>query len=846
MALYKYHYIELDTKRSPRISLQNIVAGETGNVFWITFSNNNEIVDMSEKSDGEFLYRVSLRIRSNLGVRRQDSDDPDGGITFIEAQTGDHGKIHILLSADAYTSGKNRCVLEIYSKRVEEDDTLICSAEWTFSAEENPTGENKGLVYPMMAYYEQLAKSWATGGTGKREGEDIDNAMYFKTLAEQAVRGGIIDPTFATWLNAHLSDFLSAISGDADKWLAEHITNLSNPPLDTSLSLSNAAAPANLLGFLVNYLGASVYRSDKKTATTTYNAIIKSNGNIEASTSSSAHLSIYPVDANKLYVLYGLSVRVPSTATALAVYSTSLFDGETTLTGNTIVVPSTTAATLTNYNVTFRPTSDGYIYIYSYGNYNALELYDGVYRSTTLDNISVSIKPSESYDVSFDDIFNKYESAFIDDFTARESFVDADHPYTILGSDADAPTITTGTGATRTGASGMATLAYSRTFDSFPYICLIGRVASAAQIVKVFDDSNSLTAGAISIGVNGGVMYNGDTYGNIHINAAYVVLVINSDSVTVYDDSGIEVRIPVSYTSDKPMNIALGFGANVDRLFGYGSFVEFVKRPMQTLDFNRCVALNEGADSLSSAKSVIRFTHGIWSNNSAVATVYYKPSDNPYMESVQGLSNNPCIKCVCDYSEDNGYRTEIGITPVKGSLKGKIGGLQRFRTSADYYMASADNPGTNDFYTYIFQLHDANFAVQGWRDGPPFTLRVYNGKLSAHVCYIDNGAVPQGDNVHTVNSYDLCDWEMDKWHHIEVEARIGWRNVLAPRLIVRVDGIERLNIETPLGYNIVSSGGYVNTHFGNYVPQWHDAAYTTKHSEVIVTNIRWEGTQNVN
>lgn len=303
MALYKYHYIELDTKRSPRISLQNIVAGETGNVFWITFSNNNEIVDMSEKSDGEFLYRVSLRIRSNLGVRRQDSDDPDGGITFIEAQTGDHGKIHILLSADAYTSGKNRCVLEIYSKRVEEDDTLICSAEWTFDAEENPTGENKGLVYPMMAYYEQLAKSWATGGTGKREGEDTDNAKYYKELAEQAVQGGIIDPTFATWLTAHMSEFLTAISGDTDEWLSEHISNPSNPPLDTSLSLANAAAPANLLGYFAHIaVGSEYYRIN-----TSGHIQLKAEGNTQGTTpTASATYSciVLPVKKGDSVTLY--------------------------------------------------------------------------------------------------------------------------------------------------------------------------------------------------------------------------------------------------------------------------------------------------------------------------------------------------------------------------------------------------------------------------------------------------------------------------------------------------------------------------------------------------------------
>ncbi len=201
MALYKYHYIELDTKRSPRISLQNIVAGETGNRLWITVTNNGDVIDMSEKEDDEFIYRVSLRIDSDLGTRRQDSDDPDGGITFIEANTGDHGKINILLSADSFTVGKNRCRLEIYSKRVEDDDTLICSAEWTFDADGNPTGENTGTTYPMMAYYEQLAKSWAVGGTGKRDGEDADNAMYYSDLARQAVEQGVVSPSVEEWLD---------------------------------------------------------------------------------------------------------------------------------------------------------------------------------------------------------------------------------------------------------------------------------------------------------------------------------------------------------------------------------------------------------------------------------------------------------------------------------------------------------------------------------------------------------------------------------------------------------------------------------------------------------------------
>lgn len=144
MALYKYHYIELDTKRSPRISLQNIVAGETGNRLIITVTNNGETVDMSEKEDDEYIYRVCLVIKSNLGVRRQDSATENSGITFIDANTGDHGKINILLSKDSFTAGMNRAVLEIFSKRVADNDTLICSAEFTFRAAYTVSGETRG------------------------------------------------------------------------------------------------------------------------------------------------------------------------------------------------------------------------------------------------------------------------------------------------------------------------------------------------------------------------------------------------------------------------------------------------------------------------------------------------------------------------------------------------------------------------------------------------------------------------------------------------------------------------------------------------------------------------------
>jgi hypothetical protein len=104
--LNKYHYIKLDTKRSPHISLQNIVAGETGNRIWISLYNDGEFVDLGEQDNGEFVYRVCLRVDSTLGTRRQDSAVDGSGITLIHDNTGNNGKANIRLSKDSFTAGK--------------------------------------------------------------------------------------------------------------------------------------------------------------------------------------------------------------------------------------------------------------------------------------------------------------------------------------------------------------------------------------------------------------------------------------------------------------------------------------------------------------------------------------------------------------------------------------------------------------------------------------------------------------------------------------------------------------------------------------------------------------------
>ena len=52
------------------------------------------------------------------------------------------------------------------------------------------------------------------------------------------------------------------ISTQTAAWLAEHITNPSNPPIDTSLTVSNAAADAKTVGDWLDFLKTSLYSSD--------------------------------------------------------------------------------------------------------------------------------------------------------------------------------------------------------------------------------------------------------------------------------------------------------------------------------------------------------------------------------------------------------------------------------------------------------------------------------------------------------------------------------------------------------------------------------------------------------
>lgn len=212
MALYKSHSITLDTKRTPKIALQNIVVGETGNKLTVTLKNDGSAVSLNGND-----YRVCLRVDSAKGVVRQDSSLPNSGITFS------NGKVIIMLSRDSFAASLNRCRLEIFSTETDTDDILICSSEFQFTAASNDTGENAGEVYPSLIIAEQEARQ-AT--------EDANNAASAASAA-------------ATSANTAASNANNAASAaDAAASAANTAASSANAASASANSAANAASAA--------------------------------------------------------------------------------------------------------------------------------------------------------------------------------------------------------------------------------------------------------------------------------------------------------------------------------------------------------------------------------------------------------------------------------------------------------------------------------------------------------------------------------------------------------------------------------------------------------------------------
>lgn len=133
-----------------------------------------------------------------------------------------------------------------------------------------------GTIYPKVVtldkpsvYWVVTASDTATDGNGQVQitftnGEEVIKTVTASTVTMPSlfVTGEEPDP-IATWVDDANEVLALAVSGipveirtevaaqmssTVDDWLEENITNPSSPPLDRSLTLANAAAPADLVG----------------------------------------------------------------------------------------------------------------------------------------------------------------------------------------------------------------------------------------------------------------------------------------------------------------------------------------------------------------------------------------------------------------------------------------------------------------------------------------------------------------------------------------------------------------------------------------------------------------------
>ena len=122
----------------------------------------------------------------------------------------------------------------------------------------------------------------------------------------------------------------------------------------------------------------------KQIGTETTGAYLNSNGALITSGVGNAFVvKTYPVTAGNTYILYGENCKIAS-ALPIAVWSLTAADNDQN--NRAIIIDSTNAQTLTNYNVVYTPTTSGYVLIASHTSYNEVLLYINATDESMLKN----------------------------------------------------------------------------------------------------------------------------------------------------------------------------------------------------------------------------------------------------------------------------------------------------------------------------------------------------------------------------------------------------------------------------------------------------------------------------
>ena len=89
----------------------------------------------------------------------------------------------------------------------------------------------------------------------------LKSVIFGISINRSLVATGEMPDPIADWVVAadrKLGELDSVARDETDEWLTEHITNPDSPPLDRTLSMSSAAAPADMVGDLKSALNTEI------------------------------------------------------------------------------------------------------------------------------------------------------------------------------------------------------------------------------------------------------------------------------------------------------------------------------------------------------------------------------------------------------------------------------------------------------------------------------------------------------------------------------------------------------------------------------------------------------------
>lgn len=456
---------------------------------------------------------------------------------------------------------------------------------------------------------------------------------------------------------------------------------------------------------------------------------------------------------------------------------------------------------------------------------------------STSDSLSAMNQLIETKSViNFADLFSLSDT-YIDDLYGRQDFSDSDHVYTKFGT--ATPTIDP-TGAYTNQGVGVAI--YTRSIERFPFFFSVGKMDNA--YMQICFKVKAATSGQFervrfdpSTGI---VLYESSALGYFDCKTNWLFFEVMPNAVTMYDDSGNRLVAPVEFSDTDPKNYGIYFGATYK--YGITSVAEWAVKHLNSLDAVRAIGtksisgLSHYMDTFIYSRSYIsggqRYT--VSNPGDQYVKVITPTDDDPTIE----YTNNPILRCQMDWS-DGTYRSEIGIT---GTLPyDSI--LQRHEASIDYYIPSVDNPesgtASEQFDTYILQIHDLYFSATGWLDPPPVFVTFKGGKLYATVCYIENGEIPTQNSIIKQDKYYLCDVP-NGWFTLGLKLRTAYKAGFSPYLTISINGVDKLNVYTPIGFNIYRDGGLTRLTFGLYAPNWAYQEYSTAHRKVYIANVKYK------